>query len=141
MPAAPFRPLFRRLKLPVTIHAGEAGGAENVREAIERFGARRIGHGLRVLEDPRTLALAKAQGVVFEVCLTSEIQTGAAGSWRRHPGVALLRAGLAVTLNTDDPSICGTTLSEELRRARRAGLSAAEVAACLRRAEGAAFAA
>ena len=140
VPAAPFRGLFRRLKLPVTIHAGEAGGAENVREAIEQFGARRIGHGVRVLEDPGVLALARAKGVVFEVCPTSEMQTGAANSWRRHPLVAMVRAGLAVTLNTDDPSICGTSLTSEFRHARRAGLNDAELDACRRRARSALFA-
>lgn len=138
-PAAPFAALFKRLKLPSTIHAGEAGGPENVREAIERFGARRIGHGVRVVEDAGVVELARRAGVVFEVCLTSEIQTGAARSWRRHPAAALVRAGLAVTLNTDDPSICGTSLPEELRRARRAGLTRGEIAACVKRAGKAAF--
>jgi adenosine deaminase len=139
-PAAPFAPLFRRLKLPATIHAGEGGGARNVREAIERFGALRIGHGLRVLEDPDVVDLARRKDVVFEVCLTSEIQTGAAPSWRRHPGMAMLRAGLAVTLNTDDPSICGTSIPAELDRARRCGATRAEIAACLRRSRDALFA-
>jgi adenosine deaminase len=141
VPAEPFARLFRRLALPVTVHAGEAGGAENVREAIERFGAVRVGHGVRVLEDPEVVELARARGVVFEVCPTSEIQTGAAPAWKRHPLVALVRAGLAVTLNTDDPAVCGTSLSEELRRARRAGLTAAEVEACVKRAAKAVFAA
>lgn len=138
--AAPFAKLFRRLKLPATIHAGEGGGAENVREAIERFDARRIGHGVRVLDDPSLIALARKKGVVFEVCLTSEIQTGAAPSWRRHPARRMAEAGLALTLNTDDPSVCGTTLSEEYRRASRAGLSPAQIAACRRRAGKAVFA-
>lgn len=118
-PAEPFRKLFRKLDLPATIHAGEAGGPENVREAIELFGARRIGHGVRALEDPAVLALARARGVHFELCLTSEIQTGAAPSWRGHPGLRLAREGLSVSLNTDDPSICGVRLSDEYRRARR----------------------
>ncbi len=122
VPAGPFRSLFRSLKLPATLHAGEAGGAENVREAIEAFGARRIGHGVRVLEDPAVVDLARRCGVVFEVCLTSEVQTAAAPSWRRHPAAALGRAGLEITLNTDDPSICGTTLTAECRKASRLGL-------------------
>lgn len=139
VPAAPFAPLFKRLGLPATIHAGEAGGPENVREAVERFGARRVGHGVRALRDPGVVELARTSGLVFEACLTSEIQTGAAPSWRRHPAAALLRAGLAVTLNSDDPSVCGTTLSRELRLARRAGLSSADVAACQERARKALF--
>jgi adenosine deaminase len=121
VPAAPFRNLFRRLDLPCTIHAGEAGGPENVREAIEAFGARRIGHGVRVLECPRTTELARSAGVLFEVCPTSEIQTGAAKSWRAHPATALRKAFLNVAVCTDDPGVCGTTMSGELERLRRTG--------------------
>jgi adenosine deaminase len=127
LPARPFVALFKKLKLPVTIHAGEAGGPANVREAIEKFGARRIGHGVRVLEDPRVVDLARRLQVHFEVCLTSEIQTGAARSWKRHPGLRLLQEALPMSLNTDDPSICGTTLSEECRRAKKAGWNRAQI--------------
>jgi adenosine deaminase len=125
--ALPFLPFFRKAGLPATIHAGEAGGAGNVREAIERFGARRIGHGVRVLEDPSVVRLAREKSVVFETCLTSEILTGAARSWRRHPVRAMIDAGLRVTLNTDDPSVCGVSLSDELRRAGKAGLRREEI--------------
>jgi adenosine deaminase len=137
--ARPFLPFFRRSGLPVTIHAGEAGGAANVREAIEVFGARRIGHGVRVLEDPDVVRLAMSRGVVFEVCLTSEILTGAARSWRRHPVRAMLDAGLKVTLNTDDPSICGVCLSDEFRLARKAGISPGEAIESVRVAARAVF--
>ena len=125
--AMPFVSLFKKLKLPVTIHAGEAGGPKNVREAIERFGARRIGHGVRVLEDPRVVDLARGLGVHFEVCLTSELQTGAARSWKAHPGWRIGQEALRMSLNTDDPSICGTSLSEECRRARAAGWGEAQI--------------
>jgi len=125
--ALPFVPLFKKLKLPVTIHAGEAGGPENVREAIEKFGARRIGHGLRVLESPRAVELARRLRVHFEVCLTSEIQTGAARSWKRHPGWRIGQEALRMSLNTDDPSVCGTTLTEECRRAEKAGWNRAQI--------------
>ncbi len=118
--AMPFLRLFKGLDLPVTIHAGEAGGAGNVREAVERFGARRIGHGLRVLEDPELLK--RCRHVTFEVCPTSEIQTGAAPSWKRHPVKRMLEEGLRVTLNTDDPSVCGTRLTDEVARCRRIGI-------------------
>ncbi|HXG59971.1 MAG TPA: adenosine deaminase [Planctomycetota bacterium] len=138
-PAEPFRELFRKLDLPVTLHAGEAGGAAHVREAIERFGARRIGHGVRVLEDPRTLALARARGVHFELCLTSEIQTGAAPSWKRHPGLRMVREGLSVSLNTDDPSICGVRLSGEYGRALRSGWTEEELSRAAAAAAEAAF--
>lgn len=137
--ARPFAALFKRLKLPATIHAGEAGGPENVREAIELFGARRIGHGVRVLKDPAVVELARRRKVHFEVCLSSEIQTGAARSWTRHPGTGLLRAGLEVSLNTDDPSVCGVRLSGELRLARKAGWTRSEIEAATAAAARAAF--
>jgi adenosine deaminase len=126
--ALPFVPLFKKLRLPVTIHAGEAGGAENVREAIEKFGARRIGHGLRVLEDSRTVELARTRKVHFEVCLTSEIQTGAARSWKSHPAWRLGQEGLRMSLNTDDPSICEVSLSGEYQKAAREGWNRARLA-------------
>jgi adenosine deaminase len=120
--ALPFVPLFKKLNLPVTIHAGEAGGPENVRQAIEKFGARRIGHGVRVLEDPAVVLLAKERGVVFEVCPTSELQTGVARSWKTHPARRMKEEfRFHVTLATDDPSICGTDLTTEYRRAFRSG--------------------
>jgi adenosine deaminase len=120
IPARPFLPLFKKLKLPVTIHAGEAAGPENVREAIETFGARRIGHGVRVLENPRVVDLARRLDVHFEVCLTSEIQTRAARNWKSHPALRMA-SKLRLSLNTDDPSICGVTLSDEYRNAERNG--------------------
>ena len=121
--ARPFAPLFRRLKLPVTIHAGETGRAENVREAMEVFGALRIGHGLAVLKDARLLQAALKQGIHFELCPTSEVQTGAAGSWDRHPAWKFFGNRASFSLNTDDPSICGVSLTHEYRRARRAGFN------------------
>lgn len=137
--AVPFAPLFRSLKLPVTLHAGEAGGAANVRQAIERFGAIRIGHGVRVLEDPRVVELARRRSVVFEVCPTSEIQTGAARSWDRHPVARMIGAGLPVTINTDDPSICGVDLAGEHRKVERMGVGRDLLAACAATSAAAAF--
>ena len=139
VPAKTFLRLFKSLKLPVTIHAGEAGGAENVREAVEAFGARRIGHGVRAFRDSRVTALARARGVHFELCPTSEIQTGAARRWETHPAWRARRLGLSCGLSTDDPSICGTTLPGEYARARRAGWTAADLQDCNRLSAEAAF--
>jgi len=119
-PAKPFAPLFKEAHqagLAVTVHAGEWGGPENVREAIEKFNAVRIGHGVRVLEDDYTTALAREHGTAFEVCMTSNYQTGVAPSLPAHPMPKMLAAGLNVTLNTDDPSISQITLSNEYRLA------------------------
>lgn len=138
--AAPFAAFFRRSRLPLTLHAGEAGGARNVREAMRRFGAMRIGHGVRVLEDERVVDEARRRGVAFEVCLTSELQTGAAKSRWTHPAIRMRDAGLRVTLNTDDPAICGISLSDEFRLARSLGFSRSDLSSCLRAAADAAFA-
>lgn len=115
--AKPFIPLFKRLKLPATIHAGEAGPADNVREAIEEFGARRIGHGVRAFRNPKLVELANRNHVHFELCPTSEIQTGAARTWERHPAWRARFLALGCSLSTDDPSICGVGLVDEYRRA------------------------
>lgn len=119
-PAKPFLPLFKEARqagLQTTIHAGEWSGAANVREAVEVFGAQRIGHGVRVLEDDFTTALARENGTAFEVCMTSNYQTGVVAELNAHPAPRMLSAGLNVTFNTDDPSISQITLGNEYRLA------------------------
>jgi adenosine deaminase len=103
----------RQSGLHVTIHAGEWGPATNVREAIEELGAERVGHGVRVLENENIVALARERRTAFEVCLTSNYQSGVVGSLETHPLMKMLDAGLNVTINTDDPSISRITLSHE----------------------------
>ncbi|GAB4483942.1 MAG: adenosine deaminase [Anaerolineales bacterium] len=120
--ARPFLPLLKEARqagLLLTMHAGEWNGAQNVREAIEDFGAKRIGHGVRVLEDEFTTKLAKEYRTVFEVCLTSNYQTGVVKEGEAHPLAKMLAAGLTVTLNTDDPSISQITLGNEYRLAEQ----------------------
>jgi adenosine deaminase len=103
----------RQSGLHVTIHAGEWGPATNVKEAIEELGAERIGHGVRVLEDENIVALARERRTAFEVCVTSNYQSGVIGSLDTHPLMKMLEANLNVTINTDDPSISRITLSHE----------------------------
>ena len=85
--------------LKLTIHAGEWGGAANVREALELFNADRIGHGVRVVEDPLTMALACERGTAFEVCVTSNYQTGVTPASTEHPLIKMLQAGINVTID------------------------------------------
>jgi adenosine deaminase len=103
----------RQSGLHVTIHAGEWGPATNVKEAIEELGAERVGHGVRVLENEHIVALARERRTAFEVCVTSNYQSGVVGSLETHPLMKMLDAGLNVTINTDDPSISRITLSHE----------------------------
>jgi adenosine deaminase len=115
-PSQPFYGIFKEAKqagLHITIHAGEWGPAYNVREAIEDIGAERIGHGVRVLEDESIVALARERGTAFEVCVTSNYQSGVVESLDTHPLMKMLDSGLNVTINTDDPSISRITLSHE----------------------------
>lgn len=132
--ALPFAGVFREAResgLHLTLHAGEWGGAENIREAIEVFGAERIGHGVRVIEDPAVVDLARERKTVFEVCITSNYQSGVVPALAAHPLPRLLNAGLAVTLNTDDPSISGISLSDEFTLAQEdLGLSGPVLAEC-----------
>lgn len=111
-----FVPLFSEAKqagLKVTIHAGEWGGPERVAHAVEVMAADRIGHGVRILENPTVLQLARSAGVGFEVSLTSNLQTGVFSTYEEHPLSEMIEAGLRVAITTDDPSIFQTTLSAE----------------------------
>jgi adenosine deaminase len=112
----PFIRLFREARsegMAVTVHAGEWGGAENIRQALEDFQADRIVHGVRILEDPNVVALAREMGTPFEVCLTSNLQTGVFSSLEEHSFLRMMQAGINVTLNTDDPSVSQICLSDE----------------------------
>ncbi len=118
--AAAFVPIFHQAKaggLRLTVHAGEWGPAGNVREALESLDADRIGHGVRVLEDPQVVEMARQRRVPFEVCLTSNYQSGVVTSLAEHPLSRMIQAGLNITLNTDDPSISRISLSDEYRLA------------------------
>jgi adenosine deaminase len=103
----------REAGLGVVAHAGEWTGAESVREAIEVLGVQRVGHGVRVVEDRRVAALARERGVLFEVCVTSNLQSGVIGRLADHPLRQMIALDLLSTLNTDDPAISDITLSSE----------------------------
>lgn len=111
-----FAPLFRQAQaagLAVTVHAGEWAGPQSIREAVEQLGAQRLGHGVRVLEDLSVVALVRERSIALEVCPTSNVQTGVVKSLDKHPLRALYEMGLHTTINTDDPSISGITLTDE----------------------------
>lgn len=117
--AAPFYGIFREAKqagLRLTAHAGEWGPAENVRDAIENLGVERIGHGVRAMEDANVTALAKERGILFEVCVTSNFQSGVVHTLDEHPLPRMLEEGLKVTINTDDPSVSRITLAHEYQQ-------------------------
>jgi adenosine deaminase len=116
--ALPFASVFHEAQkagLHVTVHAGEWGGPSNVSDAILGLQAERIGHGVRVIEDANVLAMARDHQAAFEVCVTSNYQSGVVSSLSGHPLMRMLDAGLNATLNTDDPSISQISLGNEYR--------------------------
>ena len=137
--------LVRRAGLPMTLHAGEADAAERVLDAA-RHGARRIGHGVRLVDalaDPVRRHLVdevRALGLHLEVCPTSNVHTGAAVSIARHPITALWRAGVSVSVHTDNPLFSRTSgTAEAAALLRETPLAAADLLEMTRQAAAASF--
>ncbi|HUD72805.1 MAG TPA: adenosine deaminase [Dongiaceae bacterium] len=126
-PAEAFAPAYRearRLGLRTTAHAGEFDGARSVWEAMEVLEVDRIGHGIRAVEDRVLMRTLAERGLPLECCPTSNLATGVVAGWEAHPIPTLARAGLRLTVNTDDPAMFGTTLLDEwLALQGRLGLS------------------
>jgi adenosine deaminase len=114
-----FAEAFRRAGaagLKRTVHAGESSGPEGVRDAIELLGADRIDHGVRAIEDPDLIALLAERRIALGVCPTSNTALGLYRSMAEHPLDRLRRAGVPVSVNTDDPCLLGITLLDEYAR-------------------------
>ena len=104
--------LARELNIPYTIHAGEAMGPESVYKALE-FGAKRLGHGVRSVEDPALLKRLVQDGVTLELCPTSNLNTNIFDCMEEYPLVSLMEAGVRVTINTDNIMVSGVSLRSE----------------------------
>jgi adenosine deaminase len=116
--AAALAPIFTYVRdagLPRTLHAGEMVGPESIWDALTTLHADRIGHGVRVVEDPKLLELLYAMQVPLEICPTSNVRLGLYPDIAAHPIATLWRAGLFLTVNTDDPPMFNTTLTDEYR--------------------------
>lgn len=121
------------------VHAGEVGGPESVREAVELLGAERIGHGIAVLRDPRMMDFLAARNIPLELCPTSNLATGALARQLPHsagpagprigdhPLRQFARHGMPVTLSTDDPAMFHTDLNAEYALGLRMGLRSDEM--------------
>jgi adenosine deaminase len=103
----------RRAGLASVPHAGETVGPESIWDALRSLNAQRIGHGVRCLEDPSLVAELRERQIPLEVCPTSNVCLGVAASIAEHPLPRLLDAGLYVTINSDDPPMFNTTLTDE----------------------------
>jgi adenosine deaminase len=117
-PAPPHALAFQTARdhgLALTAHAGEVPDAQRVREVLD-FGVRRVAHGVSAAEDESLLAVLRARDVTLDLCPTSNVQAGIVASLADHPLAALHRAGVSVTISTDDRTVTGISLTEEMAR-------------------------
>ena len=116
-PPAPFAPWFdqaRKAGLRSAPHAGELAGPDSIWSAIRDLGAERLGHGVRAIEDPALVAYLAEHRIPLEINPTSNIRLGVYPSMATHPLRRLYDAGVIVTINSDDPPLFNTTLTEEM---------------------------
>ena len=114
-PTSLFRELFAQAKeweIPFTIHSGECGSVDNIREAIE-LGAKRLGHGIALEKSPELRRVCKEKGIGIEMCPTSNLQTKAVENLEKYPLKQFLEEGLLVSVHTDNRTVSGTTMEQE----------------------------
>lgn len=132
--------IARDAGLGITIHAGELAGPDSVRDALDHVRPARIGHGVRAAEDDALVRRIADTGVVLEVCPGSNLALGLYPDMPSHPFDRLRRAGVKVTLSSDDPPHFGSSVGREYRMAADAwGYDAAELTGITRTAIEAAF--
>jgi aminodeoxyfutalosine deaminase len=110
---APYFDRGRAAGLHAAPHAGETVGPASIWGAIQVLGAERIGHGVRAIEDPKLVTYLAEHRIPLEVCPTSNLRLGVYSDLRTHPLRALYEAGVIVTINSDDPPLFNTTLTQE----------------------------
>jgi len=117
LPAQAFSQVFQRARaagLRLTAHAGEHAGPESVREALRHLHPERIGHGIRAADDPQLLDVLLKSGITLDISLTSNLRTSVCLKYEDHPIKKIHAAHVPFTLNTDDPALFDTTISQEL---------------------------
>lgn len=126
-PITDFKPVFdlaKELGVPYTIHAGEAGPASNVWDAVKVMGAQRVGHGGHCTEDPKVKQMMIDEQIPFEMCVTSNLQCHCQPSYEEHALIELLRDGACVTMNSDNMTLSNVNIHTEMEKAiTRMGLS------------------
>jgi adenosine deaminase len=113
-----FKELFdyaKSINVPFTIHAGEADGYESIKAAID-FGAKRLGHGIKIIDYPDLINEAKEKGITLEVCPTSNVQTNAVNILKDHPIKKLYDMNVNVCINTDNRTVSNVTLENEYNK-------------------------
>jgi len=138
LPLADFQLAYKKAAengLHLVVHAGETGGPQQIRDAIEQLGAERIGHGIAAVRDPSLMRLLSQRNIPLEVCPTSNLRTKALNIQLNsadpkiadHPLPKLFRAGVPVSISTDDPAMFHTSLVDEYLHAHKMGLSIDEL--------------
>lgn len=115
-PADPYAALYHEAKkrgFKLTAHAGEVMGAESIWAVVEKLGVERVGHGVRAYQDPQLVSLLKERQIPLEMCVMSNVRTGVCRSIEAHPIKQYYQQGLMVTVNSDDPTMFNTSISEE----------------------------
>jgi adenosine deaminase len=97
----------------LTAHAGEVAGANSIWAVVNKLGVERIGHGVRAYEDPQLVSLLKERQIPLEICVISNVRTGVCKSVETHPIKKYFQQGLMVTVNSDDPTMFNTSISQE----------------------------
>ncbi|MEK2689070.1 adenosine deaminase [Bdellovibrio sp. GT3] len=114
-----FAPLFQKAKkagLHITVHSGETPNdlaASWVKDSVEILGAERIGHGIQIVRNPEILNFIRDRHIPLEICPISNYLTQSFKTYEDHPIRQLLNSGVLVTVNSDDPGIFATTLSDD----------------------------
>ena len=109
----------REAGLRITVHAGEWGGAQSVRDALYALNPERIGHGVQAIDDPALVDRLAEDGIVLEVCPGSNVFLGVYPDWRSHPIEKLRERGVKVTVSTDDPPFFGITMTSDYENLNR----------------------
>lgn len=115
-PADPYAFVYKEARergFRLTAHAGEVAGANSIWTVIEKLGVERIGHGVRANEDLQLVSLLKERQIPLEICVISNVRTGVCESVEAHPIKQYFQQGLMVTVNSDDPTMFDTTISQE----------------------------
>lgn len=110
-----FQKLFETAKekhIPFTIHAGETSSSEAVITAID-YGAKRIGHGIKIANDKKAIDLVNQKDILLELCPTSNVQTNVVDNYSNHPILKLYKENTLVSINTDNRTVSNITLTEE----------------------------
>lgn len=114
-PTSDYKNLFEIAKqenIPFTIHAGEAAGSESILNALD-FGSKRIGHGIRCLEDKKLVNRIIKENTLLEICPTSNVQTNVVDEYENHPIYKLYKMGVKICINTDNVTVSNVSITDE----------------------------